>query len=287
MFRTDRSSRPVRQPVRAVDEPGRGRRLRVAAATSVLASVAVVVPALTGEAAPPSSAGVPARAVAPAAVLTPGPRLWSGARLVSGTTQLRMQTDGNLVLYTGTAARWASHTNGHRGNYAVLKANGQLVVRAATGRIRWASPVGRGSGPRLVVSDGKAAVRTSTGWVWTVGAVAAAVAPATTPRTYARGQLARYGWNSAQWPCLDSLWTRESNWNPRAANPSSSAYGIPQALPGSKMASAGPDWRTNDQTQITWGLRYIADRYGSPCSAWSHSQQYGWYGTPTGTPVAR
>lgn len=95
--------------------------------------------------------------------------------------------------------------------------------------------------------------------------------------------LPSFGWDAAQWPCLAYLWTRESNWNPRADNPSSGAYGIPQALPASKMATEGADWLTNHRTQITWGLKYIADRYGSPCSAWNHSQQYGWYAAPPRT----
>lgn len=86
-----------------------------------------------------------------------------------------------------------------------------------------------------------------------------------------------YGWTGLQFSCLDRLWTRESRWNYRAQNPSSGAYGIPQALPGSKMASYGSDWRTNPVTQIKWGLSYIKSRYGSPCSAWGHSESYGWY----------
>ena len=89
--------------------------------------------------------------------------------------------------------------------------------------------------------------------------------------------VADRGWSSGQFTCLDSLWTRESNWNPTADNPTSSAYGIPQALPGSKMASAGADWRTNPATQISWGLGYIADRYGDPCGAWNHFQARNWY----------
>jgi hypothetical protein len=84
------------------------------------------------------------------------------------------------------------------------------------------------------------------------------------------------GW-SAQWGCLESLWNKESGWNERAMNRYSGAYGIPQSLPGSKMASAGSDWQTNPATQIKWGLGYIAGRYGSPCNAWSHSQATGWY----------
>jgi resuscitation-promoting factor RpfB len=89
--------------------------------------------------------------------------------------------------------------------------------------------------------------------------------------------LAQYGWDSGQFSCLDPLWTHESGWNVYAENPSSGAYGIPQALPGDKMASAGPDWRTNPATQIRWGLTYIQGRYGSPCAAWSHEQGTGWY----------
>jgi hypothetical protein len=78
-------------------------------------------------------------------------------------------------------------------------------------------------------------------------------------------------------PALDQLWAHESGWNQFAENPSSGAYGIPQALPGSKMVSAGADWRTNPATQITWGLGYIRDRYGSPSAAWSFWQANNWY----------
>ena len=97
------------------------------------------------------------------------------------------------------------------------------------------------------------------------------------PRVIAAALLSAYGWSQDQFSCLDSLWTRESNWNVHADNPSSSAYGIPQALPGSKMASAGADWATNPVTQIRWGLGYIQDRYGSPCGAWAMSQSHGFY----------
>ena len=97
------------------------------------------------------------------------------------------------------------------------------------------------------------------------------------PRDIARALLPEFGFSSDQFGCLDSLYMRESGWNATADNPTSSAYGIPQALPGSKMSSAGADWATNPVTQIRWGLGYIQDRYGSPCSAWGHSQSVGWY----------
>ncbi|MEP6853637.1 MAG: ubiquitin-like domain-containing protein [bacterium] len=84
------------------------------------------------------------------------------------------------------------------------------------------------------------------------------------------------GWGSGEFQCLVDLWNRESGWNVHASNPSG-AYGIPQALPGSKMATAGPDWENNASTQITWGLGYIASVYGTPCAAWAHSNAYNWY----------
>jgi hypothetical protein len=88
--------------------------------------------------------------------------------------------------------------------------------------------------------------------------------------------LARYGWGADEMPPLVRLWTRESNWTTSAYNPSG-AYGIPQALPGDKMADAGDDWQTSATTQITWGLRYISEVYGSPSAAWAHEMDQGWY----------
>ncbi|QJC22421.1 G5 domain-containing protein [Arcanobacterium buesumense] len=105
---------------------------------------------------------------------------------------------------------------------------------------------------------------------------AAPVAPGTA-RAIAADLVAGRGWSEAEFACLDQLWQRESGWNHLANNPSSGAYGIPQALPGSKMASAGADWQTNPATQITWGLGYISGRYGTPCGALSHSHSVGWY----------
>jgi hypothetical protein len=88
--------------------------------------------------------------------------------------------------------------------------------------------------------------------------------------------LASFGFASSQWGCLDDLWNRESGWVYNAEN-ASGAYGIPQALPGSKMASAGADWLTDPTTQIKWGLGYIKSIYGTPCGAWGHEEADGWY----------
>lgn len=92
----------------------------------------------------------------------------------------------------------------------------------------------------------------------------------------AAAMFKHYGWGENQMQSLINLWNRESGWSTSAAN-SSGACGIPQALPGSKMSSAGPDWQHNARTQIRWGLGYIAARYGSPNNAWGHSQSTGWY----------
>lgn len=85
------------------------------------------------------------------------------------------------------------------------------------------------------------------------------------------------GFGIDQFPCLEKLWDHESGWNHRAENKGSGAYGIPQALPGSKMASAGADWRTSPATQIKWGLGYVKGRYKTPCGAWSNFQNNGSY----------
>jgi hypothetical protein len=108
-------------------------------------------------------------------------------------------------------------------------------------------------------------------------AAAAASAASGSPRQIAQAMLGSFGWSSGQFSCLDPLWEHESRWSVTAANPGSGAFGIPQALPGSRMASAGPDWQTSAATQIRWGLRYIRDTYGSPCAAFSHGQATGWY----------
>ena len=87
----------------------------------------------------------------------------------------------------------------------------------------------------------------------------------------------RYGWGQSQFQCLDNLWTKESGWDYRAVNPDGGATGIPQALPGSKMATVAADWQTNATTQVTWGLQYISAAYGTPCAAWAHSQANNFY----------
>jgi hypothetical protein len=91
-------------------------------------------------------------------------------------------------------------------------------------------------------------------------------------RDYARSVL-----GATQYSCIDQIFIHESNWNPFDLNKSSGAYGIPQAVPGSKMSTAGADWRTNPVTQVKWGIHYVNGRYGSACSAWSFWKVHRWY----------
>lgn len=100
----------------------------------------------------------------------------------------------------------------------------------------------------------------------------------TDPREIARQIMDnKYSWGNGEFGCYDKLIKSESMWRVNATNPSSGAYGIPQSLPGNKMASAGSDWQTNPATQIIWGLQYVKQRYGTPCSAWGFKQGHNWY----------
>ena len=137
----------------------------------------------------------------------------------------------------------------------------------------------------LSVATAASATATTTAQAGT--ALAPQLTPSPTPTTPAASgsprqiaqamMLGSLGWSASQFSCLNPLWAHESGWRVTASNASSGAYGIPQALPGSKMASAGPDWQTNATTQIKWGLQYIKGTYGSPCAAYSHEQATGWY----------
>ena len=112
-----------------------------------------------------------------------------------------------------------------------------------------------------------------------VAPAASSVPPveAGTSRAIGLEMVLAHGWSESEFACLDELWSRESGWRVNAANSSSGAYGIPQALPGSKMATAGADWETNPRTQIAWGLGYVEGRYSTPCGAWAFFQSHNWY----------
>lgn len=127
----------------------------------------------------------------------------------------------------------------------------------------------------MAVADaGKAAASTTVH----NGRAAAHATSDPTPQQIARKLLPSFDWSKKrQFKYLNWLWEKESSWNVSAQNPSSGAYGIPQAVPGSKMGTAGPAWQTSARTQILWGLGYIRGVYGSPRHAWLHWVTYGWY----------
>lgn len=126
-------------------------------------------------------------------------------------------------------------------------------------------------GSALVLSAAGMVIGMNTGIA--AAAPAAPTSEAGSPKAIAKKMIA----NDAQFRCFSNIVSHESGWNVNASNPSSGAYGLVQALPGNKMASAGADWRTNPATQIKWGLDYMKERYGSPCGAWSAWQSKGWY----------
>jgi hypothetical protein len=144
------------------------------------------------------------------------------------------------------------------------------ISRLTTGRLT----TGRPAAGRLATTHSPhGSVRLAT----LLTPAASAASRALTPRQIARQMLPSFGWSQRQFPYLNWLWNRESGWNKFAENLYSGAYGIPQALPGAKMASAGPNWRSSARTQIRWGLRYIRATYGSPRRAWAHEVADAWY----------
>ena len=151
---------------------------------------------------------------------------------------------------------------GHSGTAIVTfeadSIGGQQIERRVLSRVLVSEPVDQ------IVRVGTASLPT------------AAPVAAGTSRAVGEELVAARGWGVDQWACLDTLWAHESGWRVNASNPSG-AYGIPQAMPGSKMASIGADWQTNPATQITWGLNYIAGRYGTPCGAWAFWSAHNWY----------
>lgn len=126
--------------------------------------------------------------------------------------------------------------------------------------------------PKPVVPAAATSTKAASGW-----APPSVVPDPGSAQAIAFDMVAARGWGTGEFDCLVALWKKESGWRVNAHNKSSGAYGIPQALPGTKMASAGADWETNPATQIAWGLGYIGGRYGTPCGAWGHSQARGWY----------
>jgi hypothetical protein len=204
--------------------------------------------------------------------------LGTGQQMNTGTGEvLTPQTDGNVVLYQNGVAQWQTSSTGQSGPFLKVQTDGNVVAYNSSGQWFWKTDTSHYPGAFLrLQDDGNLVVYSGSTAVWAKSWTKSSSGA----KTYSQHQLSRYGWSaSSQFPCLDSLWTNESGWQWNADNPSSSAYGIPQALPGTKMATEGSNWAIDGLTQVQWGLRYIDGRYQTPCGAWSawQSRSPHWY----------
>jgi hypothetical protein len=154
----------------------------------------------------------------------------------------------------------------------------QMIVMSAASRTLTVVAQPKLASPATAASTARAS-KTAASTGSTAGATAGNTPPPVAPPNPGTAQSIAYnsfGFSTSQFTCLQSLWNRESGWSYDAENPSG-AYGIPQALPGSKMASSGGDWQTNPATQINWGLGYIKSVYGTPCAAWNFELANNYY----------
>ena len=151
-----------------------------------------------------------------------------------------------------------------------------LVAMTAASKTLTVASTPTHTDPNQIMAQSQSSTSDTSGGT-SVATLAAPANPTAAQQT-AQQLMPGYGFSvSSQWSCLYSLWERESTWNVYAENPASGAYGIPQSLPGDKMASAGADWQTDAATQIKWGLGYISQIYGTPCGAWAHEEADGFY----------
>jgi len=209
-----------------------------------------------------------------------------GALRLTGADQLTpTPADVAYQLTTVTFAQRASQVRAAETQYAVAQwtaAQKRAAKQAAAARTAAAAAAAAATAAAPTDTVGAMVTAVATGQSPAPSAspqptvTAAAVARSGSPQQIAKAMLGSFGWSSSQFSCLDPLWAHESGWSVTAENPSG-AYGILQALPGSKMASAGANWQTSAGTQIKWGLEYIKNTYGSPCAAWAHEEATGWY----------
>jgi Transglycosylase SLT domain len=199
----------------------------------------------------------------------PGAATGGMAPRQTATGIARMESGFNLVSFVKAEQDLGASTiTAVQEKLSILRA--QRVIAARAARRAAARRAARRAAARRAAARRAAARRAAT-------TPAPSSQPSGPPQQIAASMLGSFGWPSSQFSCLDTLWEHESGWNPYAMNPTTGAYGIPQALPGSKMSTAGPDWQSNPATQIKWGLGYIKADYGSPCAALSHQEATGWY----------
>jgi hypothetical protein len=169
---------------------------------------------------------------------------------------------------------------GNSGSVALLEQERQtLIAMTAASKTLTVAAKPATANPSQILAAEHSSTSTSTQTTGGTGITTTAPpADPTAAEQTGKDMLASFGFDTTtQWPCLYDLWQRESGWNVYAENPYSGAYGIPQSLPGDKMASAGADWQTDAATQIRWGLGYIKSTYGTPCAAWQNEVNAGYY----------
>jgi len=206
-----------------------------------------------------------------------GPADVSSASAQHAAGALRLTVTGWLAL--PAAAEVAARQGGTvpaQPAYQVRLAEAPYAIARWKAAQRWAAQLAAKK-TAATATAGQTTAQTPAATQPSQAASATVPAASGSPQQIAQAMLGSFGWSSGQFSCLDPLWAHESGWSVSAYNAGSGAYGIPQALPGSRMASAGPDWQTSAATQIKWGLEYIRDTYGSPCGAWDHEQATGWY----------
>jgi hypothetical protein len=194
--------------------------------------------------------------------------VWGAARVMNPTG-------------TGAASLFQSIDGlGHSGSVALLDQERQtLIEMTAASKTLTVAAKPAMADPEQILEAADSSTSSSSE---TTGGTGVSTTPPpsnpTAAEATAQSMLASFGFSaSTQWPCLYDLWQRESGWNVYAENAASGAYGIPQSLPGDKMATAGADWQTDAATQIRWGLGYIKSVYGTPCGAWANEENYGYY----------
>ena len=170
---------------------------------------------------------------------------------------------------------------GNSGSVALLEQERQTLIAmtAASKTLTVAAKPAMADPAQILAAQNTSASGSSSQTTGGTGVTTPSVpADPTAAESTGKAMLASFGFDTTtQWPCLYALWERESGWNVYAENPYSGAYGIPQSLPGDKMATAGSDWQTNPATQIKWGLGYIKSVYSTPCGAWQNEENYGYY----------
>lgn len=246
---------------------------RPALVTAAVAGLLVssVLPAMADKPTPPPALTAIKGFKEAVKTTTDGTKLRNKARIVGGAprvVEIQYSSDGSTWVTVRT------RTTDTRGRL-------RFVVQVAPDRNRWRLNVPATTthaGLTSAVKSYAVQVADEDQCVQNMPYPAVSATQVTASKAYARSYiLATYGWGDEEFLALEQLWTRESGWNHLAMNPTSCAHGIPQSLPGNKMAEAGPDWRTNPETQIRWGASYIKVRYGTPAKAWKEFQRKGWY----------